>query len=156
MNGPHISLFGRLTQDPQLRYTDNQGTPFVNVGVACNTYRGPDQDAIVHFFDATLWRGQAENVSNNCQKGDPVFVQGLYEMHEYTRRDGSKGISHQIRVKEFRNLNAGRRNAGPGQEQEQEQQEQEQQQVPETERETDSTLTDQMAEAGDPALDPFG
>ena len=104
MNGPHISLFGRLTRDPELRYGNNNGTPYVNVRVACNTAKGPDQEAISQFFDATLWRYQAESIASNCRKGDMVYIHGSYELQTYNRNDGSQGTNQKISVKEFRHF----------------------------------------------------
>ncbi len=102
MNGPHIMIFGNLTRDPVLRYTTNQGTPFVQVGVATNTYHGPDEPQETYFFDATLWRSQAESIARNCRKGQDVFIMGRYGQREFERRDGSIGIAYQVDVKEFR------------------------------------------------------
>ena len=102
MNGPHIMIFGNLTRDPVLRYTTNQGTPFVQVGVATNTYHGPDEPQETYFFDATLWRNHAESIARNCRKGQDVFFMGRYSQREYERRDGSTGIAYQVDVKEFR------------------------------------------------------
>ena len=102
MNGPHIMIFGNLTRDPVLRYTTNKGTPFVQVGVATNTYHGPDEPQETYFFEATLWRSQAESIARNCRKGQDVFIMGRYAQREFERRDGSTGTAYQVDVKEFR------------------------------------------------------
>ena len=107
MYGPHITFFGNLTRDPALKYTPNQGTPYVQVGVATNTYRGPDEPEQTHFFEATLWRRQAISIARSCQKGQEVFMSGLYSTREYSRRDGSTGIAYQVNVKEFRPISRG-------------------------------------------------
>ena len=108
MNGPHITFFGRLTRDPELQYTANGGVPYVTVGVACNTYRGSEQEQETHFFDATFWRSHAENLAASCRKGQLVFVQGRYSHHKYVRRDGSQGDSHRVDAKELRIFEAPR------------------------------------------------
>ena len=102
MNGPQATFFGRLTQDPQeLRYTANGGVPYVKVNVAVNTYRGPDEEQEVHYYNVTLWRRHAENAINRCRKGQEVYVQGQYSFREYTRRDGRQGYSHEVNAREF-------------------------------------------------------
>ena len=102
MNGPQITFFGRLTRDPVLRYGRNNGTRYLNVGVAVNTYRGREQEPTTTFFDITLWGNQAENCASNCRKGDEVFIQGTYSLREYTRQDGRAGFSHQVDTRDFR------------------------------------------------------
>ena len=116
MNGPHIMIFGNLTRDPVLRYTTNQGTPFVQVGVATNTYHGPDEPQDTYFFDATLWRSQAESIARNCRKGQDVFIMGRYGQREFERRDGSIGIAYQVDVKEFRYTPRGQGELGEAEE----------------------------------------
>ena len=34
MNGPHMQFFGNLTQDPEQRYTKNEGIPYARLRVA--------------------------------------------------------------------------------------------------------------------------
>ena len=104
MNGPHMTLFGRLTRDPEMKYTPNDGIPYVTVGVAVNTYHGPDQDQETLFVNATFWRHHAETVASRSRRGQMVFIQGRYSCREYTRHDGATALSHDVSVKEFRNL----------------------------------------------------
>ena len=113
MYGPHITFFGNLTRDPVLKYTPNEGIPYVQVGVATNRYRGPDEPEETYFFEATLWRRQAISIARSCQKGQEVFMSGLYSVREYSRRDGSDGIAYQVSVKEFRPISRGAGKNGP-------------------------------------------
>ena len=102
MNGPQISLFGRLTRDPEMRYGRDNGTPYATVGVANNYRPRSGQEPETTFFEVTLWGNHAQNCVGNCHKGDEVFVQGILAFREYTRRDGRPGYSHQINAREFR------------------------------------------------------
>ena len=102
MNGPQISLFGRLTRDPEMRYGKDNGTPYAIVGVANNYRPRSGQEPETTFFEVTLWGNHAQNCVGNCHKGDELFVQGIYSFREYTRRDGRPGHSHQINAREFR------------------------------------------------------
>ena len=102
MNGPQIQFFGRLTRDPELRYTANDGTPFTTLGIAVNTNLGPDRPQETNFFDVTLWRRHAERAANRCTKGTPVFVQGRFNQEEYARRDGSTGYALRVSATSFR------------------------------------------------------
>ena len=102
MNGPQATFFGRLTQDPgELRFTQNAGTPYITASVAVNTYRGAEEETETHYFNVTLWGRNAENLLNRCRKGQEVYVQGQYSFREFTRRDGTKGHSHDVNAREF-------------------------------------------------------
>ena len=104
MNGPHMAFFGRLTQDPELRYTANNGTPYLTMRIAVNTYRGEEQNQETIFINATLWRGQAENAATRCARGHLVYVSGRYSFREYDRGDSSPGYSHDVNVRDFRHF----------------------------------------------------
>ena len=102
MNGPHMSFFGNLVDDPQERYSANNGIPFTTMRVATNTYRGAEETQDTHYFQVTLWRHHAQNAIRNCQKGQMVYVQGQYSYREYIRPDGQPGYTHHVTAKEFR------------------------------------------------------
>ena len=107
MNGPQISVFGRLTREPEMRYGRDKGTPFTTVGVANNYRPRAGEEPETTFFEVTLWGNHAQNCVGHCHKGDEVFVQGVYSFREYTRRDGRPGYSHQINGREFRRFASG-------------------------------------------------
>ncbi len=64
---------GNLTNDPELRYTNN-GTAVANFGLAINTRikdaDGSWRDGDTHFFRVNVWRDQAENVTESLSKGN--------------------------------------------------------------------------------------
>ena len=106
MNGPQITLFGRLTRDPgELRYTANDGTAYTRTGVAVNTYKNRGTEQETTFFNITLWGSHAENLMNRCRKGDQVYIQGSYSFREYTRAEGSKGYSHDVNARDVHYFN---------------------------------------------------
>ena len=93
MNGPQITLIGRLTRDPgELRYTANDGTAYTRTGVAVNTYKNRGTEQETTFFNITLWGSHAENLMNRCRKGDQIYIQGGYSFREYTRAEGGRGL----------------------------------------------------------------
>ena len=60
-----VVLVGRLTRDPELKYTPNGGTPFTKLGMAINhTSNMPDgsYQKSVTFVDISVWQHQAEIV----------------------------------------------------------------------------------------------
>ena len=106
MNGPQITLIGRLTRDPgELRYTANDGTAYTRTGVAVNTYKNRGTEQETTFFNITLWGSHAENLMNRCRKGDQVYIQGGYSFREYTRAEGGKGYSHDVNARDVHYFN---------------------------------------------------
>ena len=68
---------GNLTNDPELRYTNN-GTPVANFGLAVNTRikdaDGSWRDGDTHFFRVNVWRDQAEHAVPARFPGRPELV----------------------------------------------------------------------------------
>lgn len=75
-----VQLFGRLTRDPELRYTAS-GKPVANLTLAINRIGGNDE---ADFFDCTAWDKQAELISNSCQKGHRLLVWGRLQQEKWT------------------------------------------------------------------------
>ena len=102
MNGAQITFFGNLTGEPdELRYTRNTGRPYASAGVAVNTYDPVAQASDVTYYNVTLWGRQAENLINRCRKGQRIFVSGQFRIRNYTRQDGSTGISYDVSAQDF-------------------------------------------------------
>jgi len=71
-----IVLIGRLTRDPELRYTSN-GTPVCNFTLAVErNYTNRQGDRDVDFIKIVTWRGLAENCARHLGKGRLVGVDG--------------------------------------------------------------------------------
>src|SRR5262245_22452791 len=85
-----VLLLGRLTRDPELRYTP-QGTPVVDIGLAINREYtvGTERRKETTFVDVTLWKRQAEVVSQYLKKGAPIFIEGRLSLDSW-EQDGQK------------------------------------------------------------------
>lgn len=80
-------IIGRLTRDPELRMTGS-GISVCAFTVAVD--RRFDKEKKADFFNCVSWRGLAESVGNNLQKGSKVFVSGSLQNREYVAKDGTK------------------------------------------------------------------
>ena len=59
-----VVLIGRLTRDPELRYTGNN-TPVASFSLAVNrNYSNQQGEREADFINIVVWRKQAENVKN--------------------------------------------------------------------------------------------
>ncbi len=85
-----IVLIGRLTRDPELRYT-SQGTAVVNFGIAVDRgFKSTQADQqTVDFFNVVCWNRLAEIVAEYMTKGRLVAVQGRLQSRTVDR-DGQR------------------------------------------------------------------
>ncbi|HEY8463145.1 MAG TPA: single-stranded DNA-binding protein [Bacillota bacterium] len=86
----HIVLIGRLTRDPELRYTPN-GVAVTNFDLAVNR-PVPNQagERETDFIRIIAWQKQAELCANYLKKGRLVAVEGRLQIRSYETQDGQK------------------------------------------------------------------
>ncbi len=81
---------GRLTRDPELRYTQSQ-VPVVSFSIAVDRdYKDQSGDRRADFFEVTAWRSSAEFVSKYFSKGKMIIVEGKLRLDQYTTQEGEK------------------------------------------------------------------
>ncbi|PLR94482.1 single-stranded DNA-binding protein [Bacillus sp. T33-2] len=85
-----VILVGRLTRDPDLKYTAD-GKAVANVTLAVNRqYRNPSGEIDADFVHCTLWRKTAENTVNYCRKGSVIGVTGRIQTRHYDNPEGKR------------------------------------------------------------------
>ena len=85
-----VVLIGRLTKDPELRYTGNN-TAVATFSIAVNrnfTNQAGEKEA--DFINIIVWRKQAENCKNYLVKGSQVAVEGRLQTRSYDDANGQK------------------------------------------------------------------
>ena len=110
-----VILIGRLTRDPELRYTSS-GLAVASFSIAVDR-RFKDQqtgERKTDFFRCTAWRQKAEFVQQYIQKGRLVCVEGSIELNEFTSQDGSKRLSADVQCDNIETLDAARDGEGGG------------------------------------------
>jgi len=89
-------LVGRLTRDPELRYT-NGNIPVVSFTIAINRPRqNANGERDVDFINITAWRNQAENIKKYLTKGSQVGVEGRIQSGSYDAKDGTKRYTTEV------------------------------------------------------------
>lgn len=84
-----VVLVGRLTRDPELKYTTN-GIANLRFSVAVNrTFTNQNGERQADFINCVAWRGQAENMSKFLRKGSLIGVEGRIETGSYQAQDGT-------------------------------------------------------------------
>ena len=93
----HIVVMGRLTRDPELRYTQSQ-VPVASFTVAVDRdFSGRDGgEKQTDFIDCVAWRQTGEFVSKYFAKGSMAVVSGRLQIRDWTDRDGNKRRSAEI------------------------------------------------------------
>jgi single-strand DNA-binding protein len=89
-----VNLIGRLTADPELRYT-NGGTPVCTLRLAVNRPPKDGQDQGGVFIDVVSFSRQAEAVAEHLAKGRQVAVSGRLEYRQWQGDDGPRS-KHEI------------------------------------------------------------
>lgn len=85
-----VFLIGRLTRDPELRYTGNN-TPVATFALAVNrpfTNQSGEREA--DFINIVVWRKQAENVKNYLTQGSQAAIEGRLQVRTYDDNNGQK------------------------------------------------------------------
>jgi single-strand DNA-binding protein len=83
-------LIGRLTKDPELRYTQSN-TPVANFTIAVNrAYTNQNGEREADFINCVTWEKQAENLKKYCDKGSQVAVEGRIQTRTYDDKNGKK------------------------------------------------------------------
>ena len=99
ININRVVLTGNLTQDPELRSTQD-GTAVCNLRVATNTRRKDSASGEwadkPNYFDVIVWGAQGENVARYLTKGRAIAIDGRLDWREYDAQDGSKRQAVQI------------------------------------------------------------
>ena len=93
----HITLMGRLTRDPELRYTASQ-IPVASFSLAVDRdFGGRDGgERQTDFIDIVAWRNTADFVSKYFFKGSMAVVSGRLQIRDWTDRDGNKRRSAEV------------------------------------------------------------
>jgi len=98
-------LIGRLTKDPELRYTPN-GKAVASFTVASKRSYKDQQtgENPTDFINCVQWGPQAEFIANKARKGKLVGVKGRLESRSYDGQDGKKVFVTEINCDEFQLL----------------------------------------------------
>lgn len=85
-----VTLVGRLTKEPNLRYTP-EGRAVLNVTLALNrNFKNQKGEYEADFVLCTLWGKLAENTAKYCQKGSLVGITGRIQTRSYDNAEGKR------------------------------------------------------------------
>ncbi len=90
-----VMLIGRLTRDPEMRYTPS-GQPVTSFSIATNRWSGGDGERkeTADFHNIVAWnigkRTLAETTAQYLKKGSLVYVEGRLQTRSWEGQDGQK------------------------------------------------------------------
>lgn len=92
-----VILMGRLTKDPELRYTNNK-TPVCSFTIAVNNGYGEKQQT--DFINCVAWNKTAEFVTKYFTKGKMIIVIGRITTRSWETQDGKRAYATEVVAKE--------------------------------------------------------
>ncbi len=94
-------LTGRLTKDPELRYTQS-GTAVTSFTLAVDRqFRNQNGDREADFINCVVWRKSAENFANFTRKGSLVGIDGHIQTQNYENQQGQRVYVTEVIVDNF-------------------------------------------------------
>ena len=110
-----IVLIGRLTDEPELRYTES-GTAVCNFTLAVErNFTNQNGERETDFIDIVVWRKQAENCADYLSKGLLSAVEGRLQIRSYEtdsgdRREVTEVVANNVQFLEYKDDNDGQSN----------------------------------------------
>ena len=85
-----ILLMGRLTKDPELRYTQG-GTAVASFTLAVNrSFANQNGEREADFINCVAWQKAAEFVANYFKKGQQMALEGRLQVRSYDDNNGQR------------------------------------------------------------------
>lgn len=94
-----ITIQGRVTADPELRYAPSTGKAVVKFSIATDIGYGDKKKTAFPNFVA--WDKKAEYIGNYARKGTMVVIEGTYAENAYTDKEGIKRRNTEIIINEI-------------------------------------------------------
>lgn len=108
MNLNTITLAGRLTRDPELKYVGEH--TICEFGLATSKKMRNREETV--FIDMVCWQRTAEVAAEYLRKGSPVLVRGRLTMDQWEdKQTGQKRTKHRVTVEELQMVPRGQSGA---------------------------------------------
>ena len=107
----HVILSGRLTKDPEIRYTKKDNTAVATFTLAVDHFQNGEKTA--DFHKCIAFKKTAELIDQYCIKGSGLLVAGELHDNKWEDKDGKKHYDKQVVVREMQFMTAKRDDAAP-------------------------------------------
>ena len=97
----HVALIGRLTKDPELKYTTS-GAAVASGTIAVNRdFTNANGERESDFINFVIWRKAAENIVNMTAKGSQVGLEASWQTRSYENQQGQRVYVSELIVSNF-------------------------------------------------------
>lgn len=101
-----VVLIGRLTKNPELKFTPGAGKAVTTFTLAVNRRYKKDGQQEADFIPIVVWGKIAENTANYVSKGSQVGVSGSIRTRSYEAKDGTRRYVTEIVADEVQFLDS--------------------------------------------------
>lgn len=92
---------GRLTKDPELRFTPGSGASVTTLTLAIDKYNSKTGQKEADFIPVVIWGKQAESTANYLTKGSKVAISGKIQTRSYENKEGVKVYVTEVVADQF-------------------------------------------------------
>lgn len=107
-----VVLIGRLTKDPELKFTPGSGTAVATFTLAIDRRFSKDGNREADFIPVVVWGKQAESTANYMSKGKLMGVSGRIQTRSYEAKDGTRRYITEVVADEVQFLEWGGKQSG--------------------------------------------
>lgn len=94
-----VVLVGRLTRDPELKYTPTgAAVATMTIAVGRKYKKGEEMVDEVCFVDVVVWNKLAEAMANNLSKGSRIGVTGKLIQQTWQTKEGDKRSTYKVQA----------------------------------------------------------
>lgn len=99
-----VCLVGRLTRDPELKYTGNN-IAVASFSLAVNrNFKDANGERETDFINCVIWRQSAENLANWAKKGALIGITGRIQTRSYENQQGQRVYVTEVVAENFQML----------------------------------------------------
>ena len=109
-----VVLIGRLTKDPELKYTPGAGTAVTTVTLAVDRRYSKDEKKEADFIPVVIWGKSAEATAQHMKKGLLMGVSGRIQTRSYKATDGGQRYVTEVVAEEIKFLQWGDKQSSGG------------------------------------------
>lgn len=96
-----VVLLGRLTKDPEVRYTTNGKVVATFTLAVDREFKNDKGEREADFINCVVWGKAAELIGNSCVKGHRLCVEGRLQIRQYDDKNGQRRWITEIVVSGF-------------------------------------------------------
>lgn len=90
-----VVLTGRLTADPELKYTPNN-IPVTSFSIAVSRPYKSGEETQADFINIVAWRQRAEFITKYFSKGSMIGIEGSIQTRRYTDKEGKNRTAFEV------------------------------------------------------------